>query len=158
MSACNKGESKFPDEPVIELKGTMVGGNFAKDTVAIISLGYTDGDGDIGLQDGDSAAPFNYGSEYFYNLWVWYYAKINGQWTKVKNPISPTNDTINFHERLPVITPKGRNKWISGQLDLMVPAYPFGLNYDTVRYSLQLVDRKLRKSNLIFTEPFVFRN
>lgn len=151
-------ESKFPYEPVIELKGTIVDGNFAKDSVAILSIGYTDGDGDIGLKDADTFVPFNPGSEYFYNLLVWYYVKINGKWTKLKNPVSQDNDTINFHERLPVITPKGKNKWVSGEIHLKVPAYPFGLDYDTVQYSVQLIDRKLNKSNILITKSFVFRN
>ena len=70
---------------------------------------------------------------------------------KVSNPLSPSNDTINFHERICNLTPTGKSKWIYGDLQLKIPANPFNIDPSKVKFECQLVDRDLNKSNLVAT-------
>ncbi len=77
---------------------------------------------------------------------------------KPLNPLSPDKDTLNFHERLPSLTPTGRAKWIEGNLDLRIPAEPYSLKPDTVKLVLQMFDRSLNKSNTIETEPIILKH
>lgn len=114
-------------------------------------MAYKDGDGDIGLEDKDSFPPFNYGGKYFYNLIIDYFVMKNGVWIKPPNPLSAA-DTIFFSERIPNITPTGKQKWIEGNLRVRIPANPFDLKPDTIRFGLQLIDRSLKKSDQIFSK------
>lgn len=129
-----------------------------KDSFVLLSMHYRDGDGDLGLGDGDTMSPFGFKDAYFNNLFIWIYFKKNGVWYKPINPLSPTLDTMNFHERLQNITPTGRNKWIEGDLDLRVPAEPYSLKPDTIRFELQLVDRSLKKSDRLRSEEIFLKH
>lgn len=121
-----------------------------------IFIQYADGDGNIGLTDADTFPPFQFEGEYFNNLWVLVESKENGVWKTLINPL--TLDTLNFNERLPNITPTGKNKWVQGQINLMVPAAPFTLTPDSVRYRITLIDRTLNRSQEAISETVVLKH
>jgi hypothetical protein len=84
--------------------------------------------------------------------------KVNGKWIKPINPLSSPPDTLNFHERIPRITPTGRAKWIEGDLIVNIPAEPYGLKPDTIKLQVMLMDRKLRSSGLLESEELVLKH
>lgn len=158
LSQCQKSKNNYSPTPYLKISDLSITQNDSgKDSFIMVKMVYRDGDGDIGLEDNDTLAPFNYGSRFFYNLLVDYYVMKNGVWIKPLNPLAPT-DTIVFHERLPSITPGGKQKWIEGNLDLRLPANPFSLKPDTVRFEIQLVDRSLKKSEILRTETLTLKH
>ncbi|MBC7425340.1 MAG: hypothetical protein H7321_02290 [Bacteroidia bacterium] len=150
LSSCNKVSVSYSTTPSLKYNGLEVLKNKGKDSVINISLSYTDGDGDIGLNSSDTFPPFNFGSPYFYNLKVDYISIENGIEVPVIIPL--TSDTINFNDRITVLTPTGKDKAISGDLTLHLGASPYpGLTPDSVFFRITLFDRSLKKSNQIVT-------
>ncbi|MES2627623.1 MAG: hypothetical protein V4616_01520 [Bacteroidota bacterium] len=103
-------------------------------------LSFTDGDGDLGLDDADTLPPFDTLSKFYNNLFVEYFDQKNGVWIK------DTVFTGGF--RTTKITPAGKIKAIDGEFEVMLffkqEAVP---TPDTIKYSFQLYDRALNASN-----------
>lgn len=157
LSACNSEEIQFSEIPELTFRGIEQYKLNGIDSAVTISLDYTDGDGDIGLEVKDSLPPFQFKGPYFYNLLITIYQVENG----VKKPllIPSTTDTVNFNDRIKTLTPTGKNKAIYGSINLNLNAKPyFGLTPDSMFYKIQIIDRKLHKSNVIETpvRRFVF--
>lgn len=136
----------------------MYNNGSGKDSFILLELYYRDGDGDVGLDPGDTMPPFNAAGDEFYNLKVWMLEKKNGKWVKPINPLSIPPDTLNFHERIQRITPTGRAKWIEGMISLNVLAEPYGLKPDTVMVQARLTDRSLKRSALVSSDIIVLRH
>ena len=151
-TACKKPNS-FPDEPAIEYQSySRMPAASGKDSIVILKFAFTDGDGDIGLSQQDTVAPYNSGNRYYYNILIEYYEKVaGGTFKKVPFPNSVT-DTINFHQRLPVITPEGKNKAIKGTVEVKVITSVWIQVPEKIKFRIKLVDRKLNESNEIETE------
>ena len=148
---CQKENSSDPI-PSLELKGyDVLSDSFGKDSLILVHLSYSDGDGDLGLDDNNLEYPFGYSDPYFYNLFVDYYVEEGGVFVKKANPLSPTNDTIQFHERIQNITPSGKTKWVYGDISLRMPAFPFGLKPTRVKFQCRLVDRAINSSKVVLT-------
>ncbi|MEO5584595.1 MAG: hypothetical protein ABIQ75_03985 [Flavobacteriales bacterium] len=143
LSACLKTEA-FPKEPHIEFKSYTQSPDSAK-----LTISFTDGDGDIGLNQGDTLPPYNPGSLWYHNFFVDYYKRQNGQWVLQQF-------TLPLYYRIPVITPTGQNKALQGDIavqisPLVLPQVPG----DTVRFSVRIADRALHESNTVFTDAIV---
>lgn len=98
----------------------------------VITIGFTDGDGDLGLPEEDTTSD------------VTVYDKRRGL---------PAFGDILYPYRMPVVTPPGNSKQISGEVRLVIQntfRRP-GLTTDTVHYSIQIRDRALRESNIVET-------
>lgn len=150
LAACKSEEINFPAEPKLTFKSIEQYKLNGKDSAITIEFEYTDGDGDIGLETSDSLPPFQFNGPYFYNLLITIYEVDNG----VKKPllIPSTTDTVNFNDRIKTLTPTGKNKAIYGSIILNLNAKPyFGLTPDSMFYKIQIIDRKLHKSNVIET-------
>jgi hypothetical protein len=148
LFACKK-EDKTPEPPVL----TFVDAGLSTDkSYAIVNFEFFDNDGDLGLRQNESTG------EQEYNLFVDYYEKLNGSWTK-KSPIitynSGTNDydTTVFHLRVPFIE-NDAGKSLKGETNVLLLYNPFTLS-DTIRYELMLKDRALRSSNVITTSEII---
>lgn len=131
----------FPDEPVIN---SLV---FDSLTQSMI-IKFTDGDGDFGIDhdnppfqeflDSDSTIP----NPYYYNLWVDYYEKREGEWELIHTPST-------FNYRVPVLTPDGQNKQLDVKItydmafDLPLPT----AESDTIKFNVTLVDRAKNESS-----------
>lgn len=69
VSSCFKNQ-EYPVEPMIsDPSFTLLGDS------AILNFSFTDGDGDIGLDPGDTLSPYEPDSFYYYNLYIDYYEK-----------------------------------------------------------------------------------
>ncbi len=126
-----------------------------EDSAVNIVISYTDGDGDIGLNTDDTLAPYNYGSKYFYNLFVNVYRVDNGIATRIAIPL--TTDSVNFNDRITDLTPTGKSKAISGEIRFSLNAKPYpGIFPDSMFYTFQIVDRSLNESNVVKTNVMKF--
>ena len=80
----------------------------------VLKFEFTDGDGDIGLEDRDTFPPFNPGSKYYYNLIIDYYEVRKGVETPVfltfYNSETEEYDTVYLSARIPLLTPKASIK------------------------------------------------
>ncbi|HEY1044923.1 MAG TPA: hypothetical protein VGF79_00695 [Bacteroidia bacterium] len=154
---CKSDSFNFPETPALTLQSIEQYKLNGKDSSVAIFINYTDGDGDIGLEAADTNPPYQYNGPYFYNLLINVYTVENG----ISKPLyfPATTDTINFNDRIATLTPTGKNKAISGVIRLNLNAKPyFSLTPDSMFYSVQIIDRKLHKSNVVFTpvRAFVF--
>lgn len=111
-----------------------------------LEMTFRDGDGDVGLDEGDTLPPFDKSSPFFHNLWIELYTIRVGQ----------TRDTFSFNARIPNITPPGQIKSLEGVISYEIPVD--GLSEgDTIRLGMQLVDRALNISPQAFSPDIVVR-
>lgn len=150
-SSCFKSE-EYPIEPIISEP------NFI-DMVdsAIVSFNFTDGDGDIGLNDSEQEPPYDSSSFYHYNLYLDYYEKddVNG-WQRGKDL---AGQDISFAYRIERIKVKGKQKGIKGKMEVTLNTYrnPFSSQNDTIKFVIKLIDRALNESNSIETQEIIFQ-
>lgn len=139
LFACKKSD-QFSDIPYLEFRKYQLKdsvdalGNMAK--ICELHLYFTDGDGDIGLFDEDTIAPFDY------NLFVNYFETQNDSLQQIN--VSPP-----FHIRIPNLTPSGQNKSLKANLK-----YDMDVTYrnsDTIKFELKLFDRALNESDWVGT-------
>lgn len=143
-TSCLKRET-YPIEPHIEYKNFYKYVNDAGiEDKGTLVFSFTDGDGDIGLNTGDTFPPYDKDGDYYYNLYLFYKEMQHG----VLTPVEPA---IPFHTRLPVITPSGNNKAIKGEMEIDLDIYNPISPYDTIAFDFYIVDRALHKSNTIST-------
>lgn len=142
-AGCLKRE-EFPVEPSIAYKSFTQFGDSAS-----LVISFTDGDGDIGLDESDNQPPFDVGSDYYYNLFCDYEELRNGVWT-------PVSLALPLHYRIPRITPTGQNKTLEGEIAVALawPIVPDNV-VDTVRFQVRLIDRALRSSQQVATEAII---
>lgn len=110
----------------------------------VFVISFKDGDGDIGLNDSDIEAPYDF------NLLINYYELQNGD--SVRVVISDSNE---FNARVPVLTPLGSIKSISGTIEDTLFMYNYQSTFDTIMFDACLVDRELHKSNVVNTGWFL---
>lgn len=153
LNSCLKPVS-YPDEP--ELQSV----SYAKlgDSL-LLSMEFTDGDGDVGLNQEDTLSPYDPGSYYHYNLYVEYFEMMDGEWVKGRlDPNGnnfPTADTINFQYRIKNLTPVGQNKTLKGTINITIESpyfNPISHHNDSIKYRISLIDRALNVSNFIETD------
>ena len=124
LSSCLKPQ-EFPLEPIIEFDSFSV----MRDS-AVLTISFTDGDGDIGYKESDTTGNFAPDKLYHHNLFLEYY-DLSG------------ND-ISFLYRVPYLTPNGNNTALKGKIEVTLePSYfnPLSSQSDTVMYKITLVDR-----------------
>lgn len=162
ICSCRKVE-KFPDEPRIEYQNftRIYNPDLEIYDRGVLHFTFEDGDGDIGLNSGDTHPPFNAASEYHYNLIITYFEMQNGELNEVPivwfNPQTEQYDTLSLSARIPNLTPEGTNKAISGDIFDTLFIYNFNSNFDTISFNAYIVDRALHKSNSIST-PLIIRD
>jgi hypothetical protein len=158
ISSCKKREI-YPEIPSIEFKSYYFTQDpiLPTDTLMGIIFSYRDGDGDIGLNAGDTFAPYNSIrgdnnrelNPYYYNLHIDYLA-LNTATGQYEHVIIPnTIDTLVYEARVQNITPDGKHKAIRGDIDwqILPPPYP-GVSR-TIKVRVKIYDRALHASNTI---------
>ena len=159
MFSCNPSKDNVSAVPKLTFGGIYkFNSGYGYDSFVEIDLSYEDSDGDVGLDDADTMSPFGYKQSDFYNLKVYYQQKIGGSWICPMNPLMGPKDTLVLHERIRNITPSGLSKSIHGNLVLNVPARPYQYRGDTVRFTIQLMDRALHRSNIIVTPSILLEH
>lgn len=158
MTSCKRYED-YPPEPSIEyLDMTLLRDEQGIDQRGVLKFSFSDGDGNIGLYDSDTLPPYDY------NLFVKYFEKQNGTFREIflitENYINDTTieyDTASFNGRIPILTPAGKNKAISGEIeDTLFVNNPLSA-FDTIMFEVYIQDRDLNKSNTIQTPPIVIK-
>jgi hypothetical protein len=141
FTSCIK-RPEYPEEPIITFEDFI---RFGNDSAWFI-FSFTDGDGDVGLLPGETEPPYDY------NFFMNYYEKQNGVFVKV-------DPDIPFSYRIPYLTPEGRIKTLEGEVIVRIPFIYFDnlSPYDTIKYDAYILDRSLKKSNVIETPEMVVR-
>lgn len=151
--SCKRTE-EYPPEPVISFLEfeRLLNPEFNIYDRGILKFEFTDGDGDIGLEKKDTFPPFNPGSQYYYNLIIDYYEVRNGVETYVPlvffNASTQTFDTVYLSARIPLLTPLGTNKALSGEIHDTLFIYNYNSEFDTLFLKFYIIDRALNKSNM----------
>ncbi|MFT7592533.1 MAG: hypothetical protein ACI9UJ_002471, partial [bacterium] len=130
--------------PVIGLEGVdIVKRQDGLDSLLLIHFWYEDKDGDLGLSDSDTTDQFRG----FNNLEVNFQEKRNGVYEPLL--IKGTSVPADFDQRIPNLTPTGKNKEISGSITISFSVDPNELHADTVEFDLKIIDRSFNESNII---------
>ena len=160
FSGCQKIAVTFPDTPVITYKSATV--NKTIDSAGVIDyklqlfISFTDGNGNIGLSPSDTTGIFRPASPYYYNLWVGYYEDYNDSFIHVGHSFPFGNDTINYNGRIPVITPEGKLKAITGDIEYDIDlGSTTKSGAGTIKFDFILLDKALNKSNKVTSSPIV---
>jgi hypothetical protein len=143
-------EPQYPLQPVIGFESMELTESGGRELV----LSFTDGDGDIGLGQGDTLPPFCTGCAHHQNLKLEYEELRDGAWTPI--PLNPEIGQVPFYYRVPRVTPTGQNPTLQGTIALDMPAWYLSSPYDTLRFQITLWDRSLNASNTIYT-PALFK-
>ena len=140
---------KYPDTPTVEYKGfdlyqsqDALGNNIL---LGELQIGFTDGDGDIGIEQPDSAASAD---SLKYNLFVTLWSFTNNAWTEVDDDASVQNFRIPYIERT------GQNKTLKGTITVSIEYK--SIQHDTIRYTFYLIDRQYHHSNVDTSETVIF--
>jgi hypothetical protein len=160
FSGCLKPE-EFPDEPLLtfkslEQKFETVTNDPQPERFIYITVGFTDGDGDIGLDDTDVQSPFGQDEAHYYNFQCEFKQRIGGQWTDVNS---------NWRYRMKRISPSGQDPTLNGEITVKVGPYPGPRLFpdpdilvgDTLQATIRLEDRSLHMSNTVTSEAFVLQ-
>jgi len=148
LSACTKHET-YSVIPEITYKSfDKIPTSTGIDNKAYLTISFTDGDGDIGLNPEDTFSPYNPGSPYYYNYIIDYYEQKNDTFVKIDLPI--TNNS-----RIPYVKADLAERGIKGEITIELFFNNIMSNADSIRYELYIIDRSLHKSNVI-TTPSIF--
>lgn len=150
LTACFKKE-EYPVVPVITYESFIIAGD-----TAVLTFNFTDGDGDLGLSESDTLAPYNTESEYYYNLYLNYYEKTDDNGWEIGKDLE--GDSIQFKYRMKPIEYSGKTKGLKGQMAVNMGSLFYNnlsTESDTIKYSIQLIDKALNKSNIIETEEII---
>lgn len=138
----------YPEVPSVEYKSfelytttDALGNNIL---LGKLNFEFTDGDGDLGLEQPDST---NVPDSLLYNLYLSLYEKVDTGFVKVEDLSS-----LNF--RIPYIERTGQNKTLTGTITIDLE-YKI-IEYDTFFYTFYIVDRQYNMSNIDSTEVLVF--
>ena len=156
LSSCRE-EISYPTIPAIEFKDFVV-----YPDSAFITVDFTDGDGNIGFDVGDTLGQFAYSidpfNKFYYNFYIDIYQLQNDQWELYDLTPSPSNpDSQPFYYRTEKLDPDGSDKNLEGEIEVkLAPFPPVDFNSgDTIRFEVQLADRDLNLSNKVTTDGFV---
>ena len=161
LAGCQK-PFDFPIEPEISYHGL----SFVMDADStltgdiVFSIGYTDGDGDLGLDDADTLYPFGPNDPHYYNLIIDYLKWDGAQFVETPllswNQNTQSYDTISFNARFKRLVFNDEVKAIKGTIDYQMTIFnPLSPN-DTVKLRARIIDRALHESNAIETEMIHF--
>lgn len=153
---------KYPIIPHIDFVSfTKIQQPSGIDNTGTLKISFTDGDGDIGLNESDTVYPYNPENKFYYNFFIDYFEKQNGAWIKVPlvyyNHETFQYDTITFNSRIPVITPAGDNKSIKGDIEINLFFNNPLSDFDTIRFEASIADRALNVSNVITTPDIIVK-
>lgn len=138
-------EPNFPDEPLIEFQSFDLSGSGGRELV----IGFSDGDGNVGLAQGDTLAPFCATCEHHQNLKCEYQEWRDSVWVEI--PLNPEAGQIPFYYRVPPVAPTGQNPAQHGTINIAMNSWHLNSPYDSMRFRITLYDRDLNPSNEVFT-------
>jgi hypothetical protein len=152
LYACKGGEI-YPIIPSIEFEKSYY---ISRDStnLLVFSIKFRDGDGDIGLENGDTLPPYNNIKDpltgkntniYYNNLYVEFLRKEGNSYNYVIADFS--GDTLRADMRVMPLTPEGKYKAIRGTIEATLEPSVLLNDGDTVKLRFLLIDRALHLSN-----------
>lgn len=154
LHSCLEKE-EFPNIPHIEYKSFTKINNSSFDDKGILTISFTDGDGNIGLRQKDTTAP--YVGLYYYNFIIKYFEKQNGVFTEVEFLDPHNNIPIVHNARIPLVKNTGSTSSLKGDIDIELFINNFTSLYDTIRFEAYIIDRDLNHSNAITTHEIIIK-
>lgn len=148
LSSCIE-QKQYSDIPHIEFKNFSLTQNSSGiDQTGYLILEFTDGDGNIGLEQGDTLPPYNLDGGHYYNFFVELYQKVNGNFEKIEIP---------YNSRIPNINPEGIDRDLKGEIEIEIDVSLFSLavSSDTIKMDAWILDRDFNRSNTISTPEIV---
>jgi hypothetical protein len=141
VTSCVK-EKSFPPEPKIEFVSYTAYGTDSADCI----ISFKDGDGDIGLLEGDTTSADDYQLKYLYK-------GTDGQFHPFdKIDTTAAMDTLFYSYRVPDITPDGQYKALEGQIKAKLRSSPvYFPGHQVVKFEIRLRDRAGHLSNIVST-------
>lgn len=139
----------YPDTPVLKFKdftlfrSVDILGN--EILLGKLAIEFTDGDGDIGIQQPNSG---DVPDSLKYNLFLSLYELKNNQEVKIEGPEGELNFRVPYIERI------GQNKTLKGTIYVDIEYKT--IDYDTIFYTFQLIDRSFKRSNTDTTSLIIF--
>lgn len=162
---CKKASDQVSIIPHLEYQSYSTFKDTTGNTYVKVIFTFTDGDGDLGLNDDDTSGIYHYPSKYYYNLYGSYYAKIGDNFVKIwlSYPLSDDSatlakggDTVQVNGRIPILTPPGKNKAIHGTIEYDIPyTYVSNVPSNSIKYVLWMYDRAFHRSNEIETPEII---
>jgi|TARA_B110000908_G_scaffold158778_1_gene200280 hypothetical protein len=134
-------EPNYPNEPEIN----FLSFDISEDNSAVLSIEFTDGDGNLGLNSSDTLPPHCSTCDHHFNLMCEYDELRNGNWTHI--PLNPAQGQVPFYYRVPRVTPSGSVPALNGVIEIAMNTWSLQSDYDTLRFRLSLEDRDLNISN-----------
>ncbi len=153
LAACLE-KPDYPLEPQLEYVGfSRFDSASVIDPIGLVHLKFTDGDGNVGLDETDISGVFHPDSAFGSNLFISIFRKENEDFVPA-SVVNPANVRISPRLSNDDDTP------IEGDIDAGV-YIPIRNSLDTartvtIRWEIYLVDRDLNLSNVITTPEFVF--
>jgi len=130
-------------------------GNPANPDSVELVVSFTDNEGDIGLEPGDTFGIFKDG-----NIWLEYYydsANLGTTWAAFDNSLGTAPfDTFKIFYRVPPVLPDGDPSEPMKGL-IYVKQSPYLKIHDRIKYVVYLYDRALNRSDTIHTPPISFQ-
>ena len=145
-------DKQLPDEPRLTTSRLELNGQGAS-----MYLGFTDGDGNFGLEEADTTGVF---AECIrsWNLYAEYYELQNGVWTHIEiNPCDGPfpDDDVPFYYVIPWAKPTGQDQTQEGEIKIDMASWYLPGDFDTVRFEVKIVDRSMNESNTLVLGPYV---
>lgn len=155
LSASCFEPEEFPLEPEIEFISFFiyVDGTTSQE-FGIFKIGFTDGDGNLGLAESDTLGQFAKGSKYYYNFFLDFFIKENGAFVPYQFPDS----SFTFHSRIPRVHESEEPKAVRGEIDIEINTEIMAavLKGDTIKLQAFIVDRALNESNTVESNEIIF--
>jgi hypothetical protein len=104
-----------------------------------ITIQVIDGDGNLGLNTEDTTGNFAPNSQYYNNLFITISRKLDdGSYKQL--------DNLTGNYRIPYKAPIGQNKYLKAEIKIKMEIALGYIDYDTIRYEIQVCDRLLNSS------------
>ena len=120
-----------------------------RDSLIKMTIRFTDGDGDFGLNQEDNQPPFDFGSDFFYNVRIYYFLKNSDDFYE---PFIFSGIQFVQQFRIPRIKPNKNNDPMLAELDVLLLTNVGGLNPSELRFEVEIIDRALNISNRATTK------
>lgn len=144
LSACVK-EKNFPTTPVIAFKKYE---SYTTDSADCV-ITFKDGDGDIGVLEGDTVSPNDFRLKYLYK------DSTDGVFKHFDDPSTLAMDTLFISYRVPNLTPEGQYKALDGEIRAKLRGLIYFPTHQIVKFEVTLFDRAGHRSNVVTTDEIV---
>ncbi len=160
LTGCLEKE-EFPDQPILTFKelDQRYELNSPNDTITslffYVTVNFTDGDGDIGLDAADTVySPFGPGEAHYFNYYTQIQKRMNGEWADIRDP---------WRYRMKRITPTGQDPTLNGEITVRMGPIEGDMPFpnpdlftgDTLQVTVRLEDRSLHISNTVISDTFL---